>query len=134
MDFTAHLRLETQSYSGSFQHEIRLAPELFQLVNDLTLSSEIPEKRKYDLYVAMGYFVAPEDLFSEEIFGPIGYVDDLILVLHVLNLIKTEVGIEPLYDAWDREFSELEGLLNNSFSALCLQYPNYARKLTRIVK
>ena len=134
MDFPEHLRLETKSYTGLFQHEIRLAPELFQLVNDLTLSNEIPEKKKYDLYVAMGYFIAPNDLFSEEIFGPIGYVDDLSLVLHVLNLIKSEVGIEPIYDKWDRDFVELEGLFNDSLPALCQHYPEYSKKLKRIVK
>lgn len=134
MDFPEHLRLETKSYTGLFQHEIRLAPELFQLANDLTLSNEIPEKRKYDLYVAMGYFIAPNDLFSEDIFGPIGYADDLILVLHVLKLIKSEVGIEPIYDRWDRPLFELEELFNTSLPSLCENYPEYAKKLKRIVK
>ena len=134
MDFPEYLRLETKSYTGLFQHEIRLAPELFQLVNDLTLSNEIPEKRKYDLYVAMGYFIAPNDLFSEDIFGPIGYADDLILVLHVLKLIKSEVGIEPIYDKWDGPLFELEELFNTSLPSLCENYPEYAKKLKLIVK
>lgn len=134
MDFPEYLKTQTQGYSGSFQHEISLASELFQLANDLTLSIEIPENRKYDLYVAMGYFIAPNDLFSEDIFGPIGYIDDIILVLHVLELIKKEVGIEPIFDCWPHEFSELDELISKSLPALCQEYRELSKKVKRIVK
>ena len=134
MDFPEYLKSQTQGYTGEFQHEIRLASDLFQLVNDLTLSAEVPTARKYDLYVAMGYFIAPNDLFSEDIFGPIGYVDDIILGLHVLELIKEEVGIEPIFDLWERDYSELEDLFIKSLPALCLKYQGLAKKVKQIVK
>ena len=78
----------TEKYEGHFQSEIRLTPQIFQLLNDLTLSSEIPSNFKVQLYAAMGYFVAPYDIFPEETFGAIGYVDDLMFALNVLHQIK----------------------------------------------
>mgnify|MGYP003950489381 FL=1 len=83
--------------------------------------------------MAMGYFIAPSDLYSEDIFGPIGYVDDILLSLYVLDSIKRESGVEPILDCWENSLSELEKLLNTDLPALIKKYPEIARKLKEII-
>ena len=38
-----------------------------------------------------GYFVPPNDVISEEIYGPLGYIDDIFLCTVVLKKFKKNV-------------------------------------------
>lgn len=79
----------------------------------------------------MGYFIAPYDLYSEETFGAIGYVDDLILSLTVLNEIKNELGIEPIYELWDGDLDELLTLLESGLKKISTAYPELREKVLK---
>ena len=133
MQYLDYLTQMTSQYSGDFQDEIRLCPELFQLLNDLTLSNEIPSKYHCQLYAAMGYFIAPTDIFPEETFGPIGFADDILFALTVLNRVADDVGIEPLCDAWPKEPSSLINLLHKSTAEIQRTWPSFQRTINTIL-
>ena len=133
MHFTDQIRAITQNYQGVFQFEIQHTPDIFQLLNDLTLSSEIPIHFQIKLYAAMGYFVAPYDIYPEETFGAIGYIDDLLFALVVIKEISQEVGLEPLYDNWPGEIESLQMLLANSIENIKESHPKFYRQIQQIL-
>lgn len=131
MEFAEEINRNVQGYEGPFDSELRHTAEVFLLLNELTISNEISIKMRSRLYIAMGYFIAPYDLYSEETFGAIGYVDDLILILTVLNEIKNELGIEPIYELWDGDLDELSSLLESGLKKISTAYPELREKVLK---
>ena len=41
------------------------------------------------LFIALSYVISPFDIFSEEIWGLIGVIDDIIIVLSILVYISS---------------------------------------------
>ena len=93
MDYHDILINDVKSFTGKHQDIIKLAPNLFDLLCKLTVSLELNHKEKQLIYIALGYFVATNDLYSEDTFGPIGYIDDILITIVVfafLMLIKSK--------------------------------------------
>ncbi|MFT5470436.1 MAG: mannose-6-phosphate isomerase [Verrucomicrobiales bacterium] len=70
---------------------VLLAPDVFHLLCKLVADPEVPLKEKAKLGVAIAYFISPFDLMPEFIFGPIGYLDDLVLASWALNEVVNKV-------------------------------------------
>ena len=81
----------------------------------------------------MGYFIAPYDIYPEETFGPIGFVDDLLFGLVVLERIAADVGPEPIYDQWPDDLPTLIYLLQDSTTTLKQTYPQFLAKIREIL-
>lgn len=133
MEYSEHLATQVKGYNGKHAEVIKYAPQIFDLLGKLTLSTEIDLKDKKRLYLAIGYFVIPYDLYSEETFGPIGYIDDLLLSLHVLDELKRKHEIECILEHWDLELSIIETLLNDDLPQLKRSYPKIYTKLKSYV-
>ena len=43
---------------------------------------------------AIAYYVAPDDIISEQIYGPYGYIDDIYLSSYVLKMVGERHGYE----------------------------------------
>lgn len=133
MEYRDHLSIQVEGYSGKHAEIIKYAPQIFDLLGKLSLSTEIDLQDKKRLYLAIGYFVIPYDLYSEDTFGPIGYIDDLLLAIHVLNEIKKKHEIECILEHWGLEFSIIENLINDQLPALKKAYPKMFAKLKSYV-
>lgn len=133
MEYIQYLERTTSQYDGTFSEEIRLCPKIFQLLNDLTLSKEVPVRFHCELYAAMGYFIAPYDIYPEDTFGPIGFVDDLLFSLVVLERLAEAVGPEPIYDQWPDDLSTLLYLLQHSTTQLKNTYPEFFARIKEIL-
>ena len=91
-DFYQKLRQQIQEWiqrksnkKSQLSEFVFLAPDLFDLLCKLMVDKEVPANKKVKLTAAIVYFISPLDLIPEAIFGPIGYLDDVVLAALVLN-------------------------------------------------
>ena len=62
-----------------------LVPDVFILLWRLTTDARVSGKDKVLLVSALAYYISPFDLIPEALVGPIGYLDDLVFGVYVLN-------------------------------------------------
>lgn len=104
---------ELDSFEGDFDKFILYAPDFFKLLcNLLDENIEADDRRKINS--ALAYFVIPNDILSEEIYGPIGYIDDIYVCTVVLDGIKKKYGIEFLKKLWNYD-EDLDYVLDYSY-------------------
>ena len=92
---------QVQGYRGEKKEIVRLAPELFKLMTNLMRDNRLPKEAKPLINGAISYFVAPYDGIPEEAFGPIGFMDDIFVCLHVLRKLMKIVDTRLLDDNWE---------------------------------
>ncbi len=107
------LKDEMDRFRGDFDNYIFYVPEFFKLLCDL-LNEDIEKEDRNKISCALGYFVAPEDVIPEEIYGPAGYIDDIFLCCFVLNDLKDKYGIKLLKSLWNHD-EDLKFVLNYSY-------------------
>src|SRR5258706_16067209 len=77
-----------------------LVPDVFILLWRLTTDRRVSGNDKILLGSAVAYFVMPFDLIPEALVGPIGYLDDLVFGVYVLNKILGNVDASILREHW----------------------------------
>lgn len=117
-DFAEYLSSETKNYSGEYRDIILFTSQVFRLTCDLIYAKRLSRSEKNLLYKSVAYFILPRDIYSESIHGVKGFIDDLMLSLYTLNLIKDRHGNDLLFDLWDGKPSDLKELLNVRFQTL----------------
>ncbi len=116
--FEKILKRTVKNYSGKYSEIVQLSPEIFVLVNDLLFDRNLSQKHRSMLLTSIGYFMLPQDLYPEDTLGPIGFIDDLMIILFVLREIKDEYGIEEIMMYWKSDQASLEKLLKEQFELL----------------
>jgi uncharacterized membrane protein YkvA (DUF1232 family) len=84
----------------------------------MLFDSNLEQKYRSMVLVSVGYFIIPQDLYPEEDLGPVGFIDDLMLLIFVLRAIEEEYGIDELLMYWDDNSENLEYLLREGFDSL----------------
>ncbi len=85
-DFYDTLIENLETYAGEYESFIDYGPDLFKLLCDL-LNTDVDYSLKLPICGAIAYYVAPDDIISEQIYGPYGYIDDIYLSSHVLKMV-----------------------------------------------
>ena len=85
---------------GKTAEFLLLVPDVFILLWRLTTDRRVSGKDKILLGSALAYFILPLDFMPEAILGPIGYMDDLIFGVYVLNKILSASDSEILREHW----------------------------------
>lgn len=85
---------------GKTAEFLLLVPDVFILLWRLTTDSRVNSKDKLLLGSAVVYFISPFDLIPEAVVGPIGYLDDLVFGVFVLNKILGSVDISVVREHW----------------------------------
>jgi uncharacterized membrane protein YkvA (DUF1232 family) len=85
---------------GKTTEFLLLVPDIFMLLWRLTTDSRVTGKDKVLLGSAVVYFILPFDLIPEAVVGPIGYLDDLVFAVYVLNTILRDTDPEVLREHW----------------------------------
>lgn len=114
------LKSELNNFEGDFDKFIYHLPEFFKLLCDL-LDEDLEKEDRRLVNSALAYFVVPNDVIPEDIYGPMGYVDDIFACVIVLLKIKEKYGIKLLDKLWQREESldyVLEYSLKKSYEIL----------------
>ena len=102
-DFYDTLIENLEGYEGEYAYFINCGPNLFNLLCDLLSQKEISREMRLQISAAIAYYVAPDDIIPEEIYGPYGYIDDIFVSVYVLRKVAKEFGYEFLQDLWKHE-------------------------------
>ena len=122
-DFIEILRKNVVTYKGDHQLIIRKAPELYALAVKLLNDVKITKAIRLKLLCAIGYFVIPNDIYPEDEHGPLGYVEDIMLLIYIFREINNTKGKLPLLRNWDGNEEELILLLGHDFEELKAAFP-----------
>lgn len=94
-DFYDTLTENLDNYNGEYESFINYGPNLFKLLCDL-LNTEIDPSLRLPICGAIAYYVTPEDIISEQKYGPYGYIDDIFLASHILKIVADKHGYDFL--------------------------------------
>ena len=102
-DFYDTLIENLEGYEGEYAYFINCGPNLFNLLCDLLSQKEIDRQMRLEISAAIAYYVAPDDIIPEEIYGPYGYIDDIFVSVYVLRKVAKEFGYDFLQNLWKHE-------------------------------
>ena len=92
-DFYDTLLENLDNYTGEYESFIDYGPALFKLLCDL-LNADIDKSLRLPICGAIAYYVTPEDIISEQVYGPYGYIDDIYISSYVLRMVGDVHGWE----------------------------------------
>ena len=92
-DFYDTLVENLETYSGEYESFIDYGPSLFKLLCDL-LNSGVDHSLKLPICGAIAYYVTPDDVIPENVYGPYGYIDDIYISSHVLRMVGERHGYD----------------------------------------
>lgn len=95
------LQENVQDYDGKLKEIIKLTPTIFKLFTNLLEDPLVTRKSKPIINATIAYFVAPFDAIPEEIYGPIGYLDDLFLCAWSIKKLEGQLGYAILENNWE---------------------------------
>ena len=97
------LKKEIMQFRGPIKEYVFYLPSLFKLLTDILNNIKLsPDDRKL-IFCALGYFVTPDDIIPEEIYGPAGYIDDIFLCSWVLKKLIKKYNVNFFLNYWDNE-------------------------------
>jgi uncharacterized membrane protein YkvA (DUF1232 family) len=100
--FDQVLKDAVSGYDGKFSEIIQEAPAFFRLMTRLLDDRDLPKGLSHQIIAAIAYFVLPADVFPEDIYGPIGYIDDIYLCALVADRVMKQVGSDYILTRnWD---------------------------------
>jgi len=85
---------------GKTAEFLLLVPDVFILLWRLTTDSRVAGKDKVLLVSALAYYISPFDLIPEALVGPVGYLDDLVFGVYVLNKLVTSNDAAIIRQHW----------------------------------
>ncbi len=113
-DFYDTLRENLQNFRGKYDSYIDYGPDLFKLLVTLLENEKVTREQKTLINAALAYYIAPNDIIPEEIYGPFGYVDDIFICVYVLKELEKELGYKLLHELWDGE-GELKEVVDECY-------------------
>ena len=105
--FYDRLRVRIHSYvegKGALAEKgtdlLLLVPDIFILLWRLTTDSRVNGKNKVLLGSGLAYFFFPLDIVPELLVGPIGYADDLVFAVYILNKLLSDTDPQIMREHW----------------------------------
>ena len=95
---------------GKTAEFLLLVPDVFILLWRLSKDSRVEGKNKVLLLSAIAYYIFPLDIMPEALLGPIGYLDDLVFGVYVLNRIVKDTDASVLRQHWSGSTDVLESI------------------------
>jgi len=96
---------------------IKAGPQVLHLLISLLNHEEVTRKTKARVSAAIAYFIFPFDALPEGLIGPIGYLDDIVIALMLIEYLlngKNEREKEIITELWQgtpEELTVLRGIL-----------------------
>ncbi len=120
--------------AGKTAEYLLLVPDIFILLCRLTTDRRVAGKDKVLIGSAVAYFILPFDLVPEALVGPIGYLDDLVFGVYVLNKVLTSTDPEVLREHWSGSEDVLSVIQRVLNAADSLVETKVLRKLKNMIK
>ena len=87
-----------------------LVPDVFILLWRLAKDPRVSGKNKVLLGTSLAYYVIPFDFIPEALIGPIGYLDDLVFAVYVLNRMLVDTDVSILREHWSGQEDVLDSI------------------------
>jgi uncharacterized membrane protein YkvA (DUF1232 family) len=87
-----------------------LLPDLAVLLARLLRDERVPLGAKIVALLGVGYLLSPVDLIPEFLFGPIGLLDDLVVVGAALSRLLDEVHPDVVRSHWSGRGDALDAI------------------------
>lgn len=123
INFLNLLQSSVGQYQGEHYEIIQKAPLLYDTAVKLLKDVQVTSQFRQKLLAAIGYFIIPNDIYPEDEHGPIGYVEDMMLLIHIFREINHSKGKTPLIRNWSSNEEELSLLLGRDFEVLKESFP-----------
>ena len=88
------------SASSSFRDLLLFLPDLVVLLVRLLRDPEVTRSRKWVAALGLGYVLSPVDLLPGLVFGPLGLLDDLLVVSATLSHLVNHVHPDRVRAHW----------------------------------
>jgi uncharacterized membrane protein YkvA (DUF1232 family) len=111
-----------------------LAPDVFILLWRLTTDGRVTGKNKMLLGSGIAYFILPFDFIPEAVVGPIGYLDDLVFAVYILNRVLRDTDVAIVREHWPGNQDVLDVIQRVLNAADSLIGSNLLKRLKKIVK
>ena len=111
-----------------------LVPDFFMLLWRLVNDARVTGRNKVLLGSGIAYFMSPIDLVPEAFLGPIGFADDLVLAVYILNKILTDTSIDIVREHWSGSEDVLITIQNVLNAADQMVGSNLLNKIKSFVK
>lgn len=118
MDFYKELRRKIVAWAEGkgkgykYLPYILAAPDFFYVLVKLMLDDRVPVGEKARVGVAIAYFIMPIDIIPEGLLGPVGYADDVVIAVWVLNRVVNNVGKDIVLEHWPGEQDMIQLIQN----------------------
>ncbi|MGY8804873.1 MAG: YkvA family protein [bacterium] len=89
---------------------LMLLPDLTVLLFRLVKDSRVPVGAKVIAGFGVAYILSPIDLMPEFLFGPIGLIDDLFVVVTVLSRLMKSVHPDIVREHWSGQGDALDAI------------------------
>ncbi len=96
--------------AGKTGEYLLLVPDVFILLWRLINDSRVNSKHKVMLGSGLAYYLFPLDLIPEGFLGPLGYVDDLVFGVYLLNALLIDTDPAILREHWSGGEDVLEAI------------------------
>ncbi len=118
-DYAASLRRFVAGYRGARERVVAHAPEVFTFFARLLVDPRVARDARHVVTSVLAYFVAPDDVLPEAELGPLGLMDDLYAAAHAYRVLRRELPMELLREAWqgDGDLDEVMALVHTETRA-----------------
>ncbi|MBW2291364.1 MAG: DUF1232 domain-containing protein [Deltaproteobacteria bacterium] len=120
--------------SSGFRDILMLLPDLSVLLIRLTRDPRVPLAAKLVAGLGVAYILSPIDLLPEFLLGPIGLVDDLLVVATALSRLLKSVHPDIVREHWSGQGDALDAIhrvTSWADSVLTGRLPDAMRRLFR---
>ncbi|MGV8151433.1 MAG: YkvA family protein [Candidatus Woesearchaeota archaeon] len=107
--------LEDFRSSGEDISDIKYIPDFFKLLSDMLDRDEVDKDARLLINAALGYFVSPDDVLPDDVYGPKGYMDDIFVCTFVLQKLYLQYST-LMRQLWNNE-EELKTAIENTYSS-----------------
>jgi len=111
--------------------EIALVPDFIKLLTDMLDHDEVDKQGRFLINSALGYFIAPDDVLPDDVYGPEGYMDDVFVCTLVMKKLY-EYYPELMQRLWSNDI-QLEQAIKDSFDKSSM-YMDAHNLTTRILE
>jgi len=111
-----------------------LVPDFFILLWRLVNDARVQGKNKVLLGSGVAYFLFPIDLMPEAFLGPVGFADDLVLAVFILNKVLADTSADVIRQHWSGDediLATIQRVLNAADSLVSTDLLDRIKKMVK---
>jgi uncharacterized membrane protein YkvA (DUF1232 family) len=103
-------RVPTPGQGSDVRDLLLLLPDFTVLLTRLLRDSRVPRRAKLVALIGVGYVLSPVDVLPALLLGPLGLLDDLIVVTAALSRLLNHVHPDVVRAAWPGQGDALDAI------------------------